>query len=342
MTSFSIADSKTSIELTSLEGDDADVRTGEISFTVRNITDRAEAARLRFETEDGAEDAWFSFEDAAATNPGFLEIDFESGSARTLKVYIRAKGGEDDLTCKFRIRATAESNTDNDFVEGPWVQFTVAKKEIVIPPPRCTWCKPAAYAAAAVVLAIGGFFTYQALFDTIDLQPVIGKTEADARTYLNGEEYSGEIVTVKSVEGFEPGLVYDYKEAEDGDLIELLIDPGVEIKAKKNQQYTDAMRVTGNAGLIPVTMRAPVNETDPNLGKVKSVSPSTGSFVKKGSEVTITYYEVRPEIVDRWRMEVMNVDHLREAMNVDHVRSILEIEKKSNLLSEFEKRNRNQ
>jgi hypothetical protein len=118
-------------------------RTGEVPFTVTNVSNRKVRARARITPASGAPAEWFSV-------VGDSEQDFEVGAARQFVVRVDPPLGAAAGTYAFRLDAVGIEHPDDDYSEGPSCQVTIPAS----PPPRLT--TPRGYLTTLVGAITGG------------------------------------------------------------------------------------------------------------------------------------------------------------------------------------------
>src|SRR5262249_45651879 len=143
--------------------------TGAISLTVRNTSERALAGRILLRPQASAIPTWFALAGAPATSPIEIEQDFAGKGTRTITVTVTVDAGAPAGSYLFNVRATSESDPDNDFVDGPAISFEIPKsgpKVLPLAKPFPWW---GVAAALALTVIVGGVLGYVMIVKTCDL-----------------------------------------------------------------------------------------------------------------------------------------------------------------------------
>lgn len=288
MPSFQIADCPTN--LTTVEsGEGAQrFRQGKLQLTVRNVSDRAQTARISIEAADG-DAAWFAIEGAAPTALQFVERDFDGGATQTVAVAVKVPPDAAPRTYSFRVKVTAEADPDNDFTEGPAVSLVVPP--LTVKPPARPFPWWAVAVAVLFVIIVIGAAVFFLRGDAPELVEVRGDAFEVARDKLVAAGFEAENITQQDgtvATGVAPGTVAEARVSGGGQEVTLVIDPGVEIVAPLGADVIPTAAALTTAGLVPTVLQVTADNV-PFL-RVETVTPPNGTFVALGATVNITTY----------------------------------------------------
>ena len=146
MASFEIPDGPTEVEL----GGGPGPRTGSASYTVTNRARATLSGRVGVQPVGATNAQWF-------TIAGERERDFAAGESQTVAVTISVPADVQPGDYKFRLRAVAVNDPDNDFTDSPVANVRVMQAAVVPPKKFPAWAI-AAIALMVLVLGVGGYF----------------------------------------------------------------------------------------------------------------------------------------------------------------------------------------
>lgn len=267
-------------------------RTGEVSFTVTNLSSGKIRGEAKIKPDDPAQAAWLQVGDA--------ERDFDVDGVQQFVVRITVPAGAPGGTCKFQLnmKGTSKTSGEEQFVGGPSVAVTV-------PPPVEKNGKPFPWwivaVAAAVVLIVGGVITWIILPDgqpereMVNVPNVVGTTADKAQETIEalnltvGVQYATEVKQGQQT----PGVVVSQSPKE-GQRVEVgttvdLVVPSIQLIEVPDLQFKpiDVARARlKEVGLNP-------SEKDPkvcpNLAKnqVCDQRPAAGNKMPPGANVDL-------------------------------------------------------
>ena len=160
---FSVTTPSVSLELT-------ENRTGEVPFTVTNVSNRKLRARVRITPDADVPAGWFSV-------TGDSEQDFEVGAARQFVVRVDPPLGVRAGSYAFRLDAIGIENPDDDYSEGPSCQVTLTQSA----KPRLM--TPRGYLTTIVGALVGGI--------VLDIFVVVLALTHDTNTDCQGQGFLG-------------------------------------------------------------------------------------------------------------------------------------------------------
>ena len=120
-------------------------RSGSVSFTVTNTTDKPARGQLKIKPLAGAQASWFQLQ-------GVAERDFTASGTEQVGVKIAVPASVKPGDYSFRLDAISVAEPDDDFTEGQAVSLQVSQAEVK-PPPKFPWW---ILVAIVVVVAIVG------------------------------------------------------------------------------------------------------------------------------------------------------------------------------------------
>lgn len=145
---------------------------GEITFTVSNVTARPIRGRVKLVALESAKPEWLSI-------AGESERDFSPGATHQVTVKIAVPSNTPPAMCSFRVDAENIANKDEEYDEGPSVAFKVEeqKKEAKAFP---LWIIP----VIVGVLVIIGVVVYLIIPKSVEVPSVTGVPVTEARDRL--------------------------------------------------------------------------------------------------------------------------------------------------------------
>jgi hypothetical protein len=168
---------------------------GAVAFTITNNSDRSLQGQVKIRPQTPTDQSWLTL-----AQDTFL--DFPKNATHNTTVQVKVSPGTAPGKYTFRIDVVSTAKPDEDFTEGPLVAFDVQSSK---PPPKTFpwWI----LALAAVVLAVGGIFTWLIFFRSIAVPDVTGKRVEEAARELDNRGFTHTESQVKSSNPEQAGKV---------------------------------------------------------------------------------------------------------------------------------------
>jgi hypothetical protein len=255
---------------------------------VRNGAGRRQTGQLGVEPEAGAEPGWFAFEGAAPGAGAEFTQDFEAGATATVRLTVTVPPAAPGGSANFRVRLTAESDPDNDFVQSPAVALTIPPPAVApqVPKKPFPWWIPAV--AAALLLVVGGVVAYFVLFAGPGRPEVAGRSEAEARQILvqAGFPEAGIVSVAGDPTGNAPGTVLAAAYG-NGRAVRLTFDPGVAVPAVLGRPVDEAVALLRGAQLAEGARGTVSTPPGSPANVVLAARPAPGARVASGTAVAL-------------------------------------------------------
>jgi PASTA domain len=258
---------------------------GEVAFTITNNSGRSLQGQVKIRPQTPTDQSWLTL-----AQDTFL--DFPKNATHNTTVQVKVPPGTAPGKYTFRIDVVSTAKPDEDFTEGPLVAFDVQSSK---PPPKTFpwWI----LALAAVVLAVGGIFTWLIFFRSIAVPDVTGKRTELAIEKLDSQGFKHTQSQTESSDPAQAGTVTKQ-------------DPPANTQVARGSKVTLTVAITQsnpNAGKVQVPnvtgiswsdAQAPIKgsnlEANYKLqadgtpdGKIISQNPQPNTFVEPGSSVLL-------------------------------------------------------
>ena len=322
MPSFEIPDGPTNVPLKPGPGGDA---TGSATYVITNKTGATLAGRLGVliaggtegggatadaasrsratwsELEPGrmqagaAQEAWFTIE-------GERERDFPAGQSQNGTVAIRIPAGTPAGEYRFRLRAVAVNDPDNDFTVSPVATVTVADAPVVAPK-KFPWWILGVLVALLVVGGIAAYFLTRPPgapevpeVATVAVPAVVDRPWLVAEDRVRTQGFQPvRVAGAPSGKAPETVIAQDPAggaQAAAGSQVRITVDPGVAVPNLRNMTLTNAIN---RAGAVNLQIRQVSSRCEPGVASlIVDQNPAAGQRVAGATAMTVIVRDTPP------------------------------------------------